>query len=186
MPECPTPAKKAFRSKAAACRFQRRNYNGPGKDRLWPYECVCGSWHLTHQTPAEQARIAARVQAARPRTVLRIVCPRGCDQSISVVRPDLEPLPQVPDPDRRSPYPNPQERAWFERTGQAVCEALLAHALFECTAFQAEDRDCGHQQGAYQCNLSAGHHGRHEVLEYIEAEDRTVTVAWWPNLQAVQ
>ncbi len=134
----------------------------------------------------EQARIAARVQAARPRTVLRIVCPRGCDQSISVVRPDLEPLPQVPDPDRRSPYPNPQERAWFERTGQAVCEALLAHALFECTAFQAEDRDCGHQQGAYQCNLSAGHHGRHEVLEYIEAEDRTVTVAWWPNLPAVQ
>lgn len=65
--ECPTPDKRAYRSKAKANRFQRltRPPLGEKKDRLWPYECVCGAWHLTHHrgTPTEQAEITARLAA---------------------------------------------------------------------------------------------------------------------------
>jgi hypothetical protein len=62
---CPTPEKRTYRSKAKANRFQRRTRPplGMKKERLYPYECPCGNWHLTHQTPAQQARIKARIAA---------------------------------------------------------------------------------------------------------------------------
>lgn len=65
---CPTPLKRRHRSRAAARRFQRRQ-EIPDKDRLWPYLCTCGAWHLTHQTPDEQKRVAAwiaKVSAPTP------------------------------------------------------------------------------------------------------------------------
>lgn len=65
--DCPAPEKLTFRSKAAARRYHRQS-NFSGKDRLWPYQCPGGSgehWHLTHQTPQEQAEVAARVAKAR-------------------------------------------------------------------------------------------------------------------------
>lgn len=64
--DCPAPEKLTFRSKAAARRYHRQS-NFSGKDRLWPYQCPGGSgehWHLTHQTPQEQAEVAARVAKA--------------------------------------------------------------------------------------------------------------------------
>lgn len=187
MSDCPTPDKLVFRSAAAARRYWQRS-NFTGKDRLWPYRCPSGGrehWHLTHQTPDEQAEISARVASQRDRTLL-IACPRGCGATVTVIRPAWQPLPTVPDTDQPAPYPTRHERRQYERVGRVVCEALLAHALFDCAAFEAEDPDCGHQQGAYTCNLSANHDGRHEVLEYLEAEDRTVTIAWWPALKAVR
>jgi hypothetical protein len=66
VPACPTPDKRAYRSKAKANRFQRRTRPplGTKKDRLYPYECPSGlHWHLTHQTPAQQAAIRARIAA---------------------------------------------------------------------------------------------------------------------------
>lgn len=65
MTACPTPDKRAYRSKAKANKFQRRTRPplGEKKDRLWPYQCVCGAWHLTHQSPATQARVRARIDA---------------------------------------------------------------------------------------------------------------------------
>ncbi|OBC14073.1 hypothetical protein A5784_30695 [Mycobacterium sp. 852013-50091_SCH5140682] len=63
---CPTPEKRIYRSKAKANRYQRRRRPPAGekKDRLYPYMCPCGEhWHLTHQSPALQARIAARIAA---------------------------------------------------------------------------------------------------------------------------
>lgn len=63
---CPTPDKRAYRSKAKANRFQRRTRAplGTKKDRLYPYECPSGQhWHLTHQKPAQQAAIRARIAA---------------------------------------------------------------------------------------------------------------------------
>ncbi|GAT13192.1 Gp48 [Mycolicibacterium thermoresistibile] len=66
--DCPTPDKRAFRSAAAARRFWRRSYIRTGKHRLHPYRCPgCDHWHLTHQTPAEQRAIAARI-ARKART----------------------------------------------------------------------------------------------------------------------
>lgn len=63
--ECPTPTKRTFRSKAEAARWWRRAYYAHGKDRLYPYLCPCGAhWHLTHQTPQEQAEISARIARA--------------------------------------------------------------------------------------------------------------------------
>lgn len=60
MPNCPTPKKRPFRSKAEAARWQRQRYFRKGKARLYPYLCPSEDhWHLTHQTPEEQARIAA-------------------------------------------------------------------------------------------------------------------------------
>lgn len=115
-----------------------------------------------------------------------VQCGRGCGAVLEVTRPELEPLPQVPDPDKRSPYPNPHERRMFEAVGRAVCEALLAHALYDCPAFAAEDVDCGHRRFQWVCNLSAGHEGRHQVLEYVEEIDRTVEIVSWPNLKVSQ
>lgn len=65
MADCPTPEKRAYRSKAKANKFQRRTRPplGEKKDRLYPYECGCGAWHLTHQTPEVQARVKARIAA---------------------------------------------------------------------------------------------------------------------------
>ncbi|WP_157680139.1 hypothetical protein [Mycobacterium dioxanotrophicus] len=63
---CPTPDKRTYRSKAKANRYQRRRRPPAGekKDRLYPYLCPCGEhWHLTHQSPALQARIRARIAA---------------------------------------------------------------------------------------------------------------------------
>lgn len=113
-----------------------------------------------------------------------IQCARGCGAVLDVARPELEPLPQVPDPDKRSPYPNPQERRMFEAVGQAVCEALLDHALFDCPAFAAEMADCGHRHGRWVCNLSARHDGDHE--HQLDLPDRTVTRHRWPNLKAIR
>lgn len=68
---CPTPGKRAYRSKAKSNRFHRRTHPPPGqkKQRLWPYECACGAWHLTHHrgTPTEQAAITARMNAKAAR-----------------------------------------------------------------------------------------------------------------------
>lgn len=60
---CPTPTKRRHRSRAAARRFQRRTtLPSATKATLWPYECPAGGhWHLTHQTPEQQAEIAARI-----------------------------------------------------------------------------------------------------------------------------
>lgn len=42
----------SYRSKAAARRAQRfRRLPTGEKERLYPYRCTCGAWHLTHQTP---------------------------------------------------------------------------------------------------------------------------------------
>ncbi|GAS98831.1 Gp46 [Mycolicibacterium canariasense] len=61
--ECPTPAKHAYRSQARALRAQRALRLPAGqKDHLHPYRCPGGHWHLTHQTPAEQAEVARRIR----------------------------------------------------------------------------------------------------------------------------
>lgn len=72
MTECPTPAKKTFRSRAAAARWHRRT-TIRHKAQLHPYRCAAGHWHLTHDRPgwkaidadvdAELAAIAARAAA---------------------------------------------------------------------------------------------------------------------------
>lgn len=75
MADCPTPEKRAYRSKAKANKIERRRRPplGEKKTRLWPYECACGAWHLTHHrgTPSEQAemsvRLAACIASARQR-----------------------------------------------------------------------------------------------------------------------
>ena len=60
--DCPTPLKRRYRSSSAAARYQRR-HPAPGAP-LYPYECPTGGhWHLTHQTPEQQARIAERIAA---------------------------------------------------------------------------------------------------------------------------
>jgi len=65
--ECPTPDKLTFRSAAAARRHYRRMHRPAGaKAHLHPYECVCGAWHLTRQTPEQQREIAARIAAQTP------------------------------------------------------------------------------------------------------------------------
>lgn len=65
-PQCPTPTKQVFRSKAAARRYQRSMRLPAGsKDRLHPYWCVAGHWHLTHQDPETQAQTALRIQRMR-------------------------------------------------------------------------------------------------------------------------
>lgn len=56
--DCPTPNKRKFRSAAEAKRYNRTSQWPGGKARLWPYECACGSWHLTTQNYDEQKRIA--------------------------------------------------------------------------------------------------------------------------------
>jgi len=50
---CPTPDKRVYRSKAKAARAQRlaRPPVGQVKERLYPYQCRCGAWHLTHLHP---------------------------------------------------------------------------------------------------------------------------------------
>lgn len=61
-PPCPTPEKIVYRSPAHARRAQRERRLPCGlKDHLHPYPCPAGHWHLTHQTPAEQTQIAARI-----------------------------------------------------------------------------------------------------------------------------
>lgn len=58
-PDCPHPEKISYRSQAKAERANRDFQLGgnatryPGglrkqKYRLYPYECPCGAWHLTH------------------------------------------------------------------------------------------------------------------------------------------
>lgn len=184
MPECSTPSKRQFRSEAEAKRYWRRTYFGGAKDRLWPYQCG-DHFHLTHQTPAEQEQVAAKIAALQART-LQVECPRGCGNPIEVLGPKPRRLPHTDEPE---PYPTRAERRMFESAGRSLCESLLIHALFECAAFAAEDVDCGHRQGEHACNLSAGHQGRHEHHaphpgEPPEADDHLV--AWWPNLQAVR
>ena len=67
--ECPTPTKRWFRSRAAACKYQRR-YQPPAagqKERLYPYECSGGGhWHLTHYTPRQMAAAAERINQPAP------------------------------------------------------------------------------------------------------------------------
>lgn len=55
-PPCPTPEKHLYRSAAEAKRAHRRSYwstrqQRRDKPKLYPYECVCGAWHLTHHKP---------------------------------------------------------------------------------------------------------------------------------------
>lgn len=49
---CPTPHKKQFKSKAKAVQHTRRYYVPAffehEKQRLYPYQCGCGWWHLSH------------------------------------------------------------------------------------------------------------------------------------------
>lgn len=59
--DCPTPTKKKFRSAAEAKRYNRSSQWPGGKARLWPYECDCGSFHLTTQNYDEQKRIAESI-----------------------------------------------------------------------------------------------------------------------------
>ncbi len=56
MADCPTPEKRAYRSKAKANQFQRltRPPLGETKQRLYPYQCRCGQWHLSHLHPARK------------------------------------------------------------------------------------------------------------------------------------
>lgn len=67
--ECSTPGKRWFRSRAAACKYQRR-YQPPipgSKERLYPYECSGGGhWHLTHYTPDEMAAARERINQPAP------------------------------------------------------------------------------------------------------------------------
>lgn len=189
MPDCPNSEKRRFRSQAAAKRYERRLQLGPEAERarLYPYECVAGHWHLTHHTPEEQQRIAERIKAAtRHKRVspLRIYCPHGCGTVVQVERPEREPLPQIPDPDQPAPYPTQHERRMFERTGQAVCETLLAHVLFDCPTFAAEMEDCGNTRDGKVCNREARHDGDHELQ--VDHPSGTETVASWPNLRSVR
>lgn len=50
MPDCPTPTKRRFRSKAAAVRWRRRAKSPAVARVLHPYPCY-GHWHLTHNEP---------------------------------------------------------------------------------------------------------------------------------------
>lgn len=61
--DCPTPAKKQYRSQAEAKKAERQ-WHGPkgdGRSKLYPYECPSGGhWHLTHHTPEKQAKVFDR------------------------------------------------------------------------------------------------------------------------------
>lgn len=84
---CPTPTKRRHRSRAAARRFQRRHeLPGAAKTQLWPYECPAGGhWHLTHQTPEQQAEIAARIAktTAPPASTVRDPVEPGEQEDVS-------------------------------------------------------------------------------------------------------
>lgn len=69
MDDCPTPDKRAYKSKAKANqKWQHgRPPAGTKRQRLYPYLCPCGDWHLTRQTPEEQAEIGQRIAASAPR-----------------------------------------------------------------------------------------------------------------------
>lgn len=56
---CPTPDKIAYPSAAHARRANRRRRppDGIKKSPMWPYNCKCGDWHLSHQTPELRAKI---------------------------------------------------------------------------------------------------------------------------------
>jgi anti-repressor protein len=58
--ECPTPAKKCYRSQAEANKAERQ-WHGPRGDsrsKLYPYLCPTGDhWHLTHRTPEKQRTV---------------------------------------------------------------------------------------------------------------------------------
>lgn len=47
--DCPTPRKKAYRSRAKAERSRRLIKNKPAHrhGHTAPYQCRCGMWHLT-------------------------------------------------------------------------------------------------------------------------------------------
>lgn len=63
--DCPTPAKRRYRSQAEANRTERdqRMRLGVNRGRLQAYECPTGEhWHLTSQTPEQHAAIYARIE----------------------------------------------------------------------------------------------------------------------------